>query len=73
MGILHLQIKIKLQTENKIHQDKTLKISSTGWRKKVLLFDKSLNNGLLFYCLNILGSDCLFMNLDFDTSTIQIQ
>ena len=26
----------------------------TRWPKKVLLFDKSLNNGLLFYCLNIL-------------------
>ena len=36
--------------------------------KKVLLFDKSLNNGNLLYCLNILP-----FKIDFDTSTTQIR
>ena len=40
---------------------------------KVLLFDKSLNNGLLFYYLKCLDSEYLFLNLDFDISTTKLQ
>ena len=41
--------------------------------QNVLLFDKSLNNGLLFYCLNILDYECLSINLDFNTLTPPIE
>ena len=44
----------------------------TQWKAKVLLFDKSLNNGLLLYYLNIFRFWMAVYKLRFDTSTTQI-
>ena len=44
-----------------------------GDPKKVLPFDKASKNSLLFYYLNVLNHESLFINLDFDTSTSQIR
>ena len=41
--------------------------------EKVLLFDKSLNNGFCSIIEIFSDSECLFINLGFDTSTTQIQ
>ena len=36
-------------------------------------FNKQSNNSIFFYCLNFFESKYLFIDLDFDTSTFQIQ